>query len=91
MEQTTLYTLDKVLPAAGITNNTALSIRRIQPWTMVGNIITVSQSLTINTYLQIQMRDTTIEDNYGEYSYTRLTDVIDNFLIAYVGAGKAYT
>ncbi len=30
----------------------------------------------------------TVEDNYGSYEYTKLHDVIDNFLIAYVGAGK---
>ena len=30
----------------------------------------------------------TVEDNYGSYEYTKLDDVIDNFLIAYVGAGK---
>jgi hypothetical protein len=84
----TLLTLDKVLPALGILDNTALSIRRIQPWTMVNNIITISQSLTINTYLQIEMRETTVDDIHGSYEYTRLNDVIDNFLIAYIGVGK---
>ena len=29
-----------------------------------------------------------VEDNYGGYAYTTLNDVINNFLIAYVGAGK---
>ncbi len=29
-----------------------------------------------------------VEDNYGSYSYTKLNDVINNFLVAYVGAGK---
>ncbi len=29
-----------------------------------------------------------VEDNYGSYAYTALNDVINNFLIAYVGAGK---
>tara|TARA_R100001463_G_scaffold115330_1_gene170537 strand:+ start:8159 stop:9634 length:1476 start_codon:yes stop_codon:yes gene_type:complete len=29
-----------------------------------------------------------VEDNYGSYSYTTLNDVINNFLVAYVGAGK---
>ena len=31
---------------------------------------------------------TTKENNFGSYEYTRLTDVINNFLIAYVGPGK---
>ena len=29
-----------------------------------------------------------VEDNYGSYAYTTLNDVINNFLVAYVGAGK---
>ena len=30
----------------------------------------------------------TVEENYGGYSYTTLEDVITNFMIGYVGAGK---
>jgi len=30
----------------------------------------------------------TTENNYGSYQYTKLNDVINNFLVAYVGAGK---
>ena len=30
----------------------------------------------------------TTEDNYGSYQYAKLNDVINNFLVAYVGAGK---
>jgi len=29
-----------------------------------------------------------VEENYGSYSYTKLNDVVNNFLVAYVGAGK---
>ena len=29
-----------------------------------------------------------VEDNWGSYAYTKLGDVINNFLVAYVGAGK---
>jgi len=85
----TLLTLDKPLPAVvGIPNNTALSVRRIQPWTMVNNLVTVSQSLIAGTYLKIQMNESTLDNMHGSYEYTRLNDIIDNFLIAYVGVGK---
>ncbi len=30
----------------------------------------------------------TVEDNYGGYSYITLEDVIDNFMVGYVGSGK---
>ena len=29
-----------------------------------------------------------VEKNYGSYSYIKLNDIINNFLVAYVGAGK---
>ena len=62
------------------------------PWTMVNNVVTVNSALpgtvAIPTYLKIQMNDDTLGDMHGSYEYTRLTDVIDNFLIAYVGDGK---
>ena len=29
-----------------------------------------------------------VEDNYGSYSYIKLSDVINNFIVAYVGVGK---
>ena len=86
---TTQLTLDTNLPAGGIPSTTALSIRRIIVWQMLTqNIITISDSLTINTYVKIESTEATRENNFGSYEYTRLTDVIDNFLIAYVGAGK---
>ena len=31
---------------------------------------------------------TVVEENYGSYAYITLEDIINNFLIAYVGAGK---
>lgn len=31
---------------------------------------------------------TTVEDNYGSYSYTKIDDIVNNFLVAYVGDGK---
>ena len=29
-----------------------------------------------------------VEENYGSYAYVKLKDIINNFLVAYVGAGK---
>ena len=82
-------TLNQNLPATGIPVNTTLSVRRIIVWQMsTPNIITIPQSLTINTYIKIDLTEEAKENNFGGYEYTRLTDVIDNFLVAYVGAGK---
>ena len=82
-------TLNQNLPATGIVAGTLLSVRRITVWQMLTpNIITIIQSLTINTYVKIDLTESAKENNFGSYEYTRLKDIIDNFLIAYVGAGK---
>ena len=69
-----------------------VTFKFVSPWTEVNNVITVNSALpgtvTVPTYLKIQMNDDTLGDMHGSYEYTRLTDVIDNFLIAYVGTGK---
>jgi len=84
-------TLNQNLPAVGIPLGTVLSIRRITVWSMVGNIITIIQSLNINTYVRISLTQEALWNSHGSYEYTRLSDVIDNFLIAYVGPGKLIT
>ena len=94
---TTYGTVTNVLSTTSFTCNIAVQIpaaatslvfKFAEPYTEAGNIITVNSYLAANSYIKIQLIDSAIENNYGEYSYTRLTDVIDNFLIAYVGAGK---
>ena len=74
--------------AIQIPANAALVFKFANPYTEINNIVTVQSYLTAGTYIKIQLIESAIEDNYGNYEYTRLTDVIDNFLIAYVGAGK---
>ena len=81
--------MSKVLPAGGVPTDTQLSIRRVTVWTLSApNTITIPQSLTLNTYLKIELIESVKEDNYGEYSYTRLTDIVNNFMVTYVGGGR---
>ena len=69
-----------------------------------GKIITLTAAPGANQHIAVQLTILTggkygsteaekaygqaTEDNYGSYQYTKLNDVINNFLIAYVGAGK---
>ena len=89
MNQVTfVVTLDTAitLPGAG---TTAVTFQFVEPWTMAANnIITIAATLANGTYVKIQLKDAAIEKARGNYAYTRLHDVIDNFLVAYVGAGK---
>ena len=77
------------LPVGGVPDNTQLSIRRVTTWTMSSpNVITIPQLLALNSYVKIQLNENTLDNVHGDYEYTRLDDVINNFLIAYVGPGK---
>jgi len=80
-------TLDKAIALPGAAT-TAVLFQFDLPYTMVDNIVTVAANLLANSYLKLELKSTAVEENHGSYEYTRLTDVIDNFLIAYVGAGK---
>ena len=73
----------------------------IQEYTVVDNTINLATPLASGSYLVIQLKSNdggnygdedaygdAVENNYGGYEYVTLNDIINNFLFAYVGAGK---
>jgi len=68
-----------------------ITFRFAEPWAMANNVVTIIANLPASTYVQIELNENAKENNFGSYEYTRLTDVIDNFLIAYVGSDKLIT
>ena len=74
--------------AVQVNNLDVLTFQFASPWTESGNIITVAAKLTSGNYLKIQMNEDTLWDMHGSYEYTKLDDIVNNFLIAYVGEGK---
>jgi len=65
------------------------------------NTITLDTALADGTYVVVQLKildggnygdndayGNTVEENYGSYAYISLNDVINNFMVAYVGTGK---
>ena len=71
-----------------IPSGATLSLSSPSPWSMLNNVVTIASFLTAPLYIKIQLNQTSIQQNYGAYEYTRLDDVVENFLVAYVGAGK---
>ena len=71
-----------------VANLDVITFRFASPWTESGNVVTVAAPLTLNHYLKIQMNEDTMWDMHGSYEYISIDDVINNFLIAYVGEGK---
>tara|TARA_R110000822_G_scaffold86381_3_gene201411 strand:- start:7738 stop:8946 length:1209 start_codon:yes stop_codon:yes gene_type:complete len=42
----------------------------------------------VGTYVKVQLKTDAVENNYGNYEYTSLNDVIYNFMVGYVGSEK---
>ena len=76
----------------------------ISAYTVVDNKITITGAVAANTVIVVQLKKldggnygatvadkaygTIVEDNYGSYSYIKIGDIVNNFLVAYIGAGK---
>ena len=73
----------------------------ILPYTVSGNTITITGNIDQYSNIVVQLKSleggnygdynaygNTVEENYGSYAYLTLNDVINNFLVAYVGEGK---
>ena len=70
-------------------------------YTVVNNVITFAVAPDADDYIAVQLKalnggsfgnddatGTAVEENYGSYSYTPLTEVIDGFMAVYVGEHK---
>jgi len=76
----------------------------VTTYTVVGNVITFPTAPASGLYIVVQLKKLdgglygsteaekaygqVVENNYGSYSYITIDDVVNNFLVAYVGAGK---
>jgi len=56
-------------------------------YSVVNNQITVTSSLVLGNIV-VQLNDVSIDNNYGSYEYISLDDVINNFIVGYIGVGK---
>jgi len=70
-------------------------------YTVANNVITVTAAIALNTSFVVQLKTTnggeygnrdaygsTVQENWGSYSYITLNDIIDNFMVGYIGDGK---
>jgi hypothetical protein len=70
-------------------------------YTVANNIITITNAIALNTSVVVQLKSetggnygnkdavgSTVQDNWGSYSYITLNDIIDNFMVGYIGDGK---
>ena len=53
-----------------------------------GSVITLGNAQVLGIYIKVQLKETAVEDNYGGYEYIKINDIVNNFLIGYVGQDK---
>ena len=56
----------------------------ITTFSIFRDTITISSTLVANDVIKVELLDKT----FGSYQYTSIKDIVDNFMIAYVGDGK---
>jgi len=83
--------------AAGVNQYTEYTLA----YTVVNNVIKITNTIALNTSIVVQLKSesggnygnkdaigSTVQDNWGSYSYITLNDIIDNFMVGYIGDGK---
>ena len=54
----------------------------------VNSLITITAAIPANVYVKVELSQNALEQNYGGYAYISIDDIVNNFLVGYVGAGK---
>ena len=70
-------------------------------YTVLNNVIKITNGVPLNTSIVVQLKNkeggqygnrdaygNTVEENWGSYAYIKLNDIIDNYMVGYVGDGK---
>ena len=52
------------------------------------NLITITSVINTNDDILVKLTQAAINNNYGSYEYIKLGDIINNFIVGYVGSGK---
>ena len=76
-------------------------VEYVQEYSVFQNTITFVNALPTDSFIVVQLKTETggeygnkdafgrtTEENYGSYQYISINDIINNYMIAYVGAGK---
>jgi len=75
------------LPISNYTITNNVSPIGVADYSVSENIITITSTLVAGNIV-VQLSQSAINNNYGSYEYISLNDVINNFIVAYIGAGK---
>jgi len=52
------------------------------------SIITLGLNQSVGTYVKVQLKEGAVQNNYGGYEYVSIKDIVNNFIVGYVGQDK---
>ena len=52
------------------------------------SVIVLGNAQAIGTYVKVQLKEDAVANNYGGYEYVSLNDIVNNFIVGYVGQDK---
>ena len=55
---------------------------------VTSQVIKLTNLAPVNSVISVRLISTSVWDNYGSYAYVSLVDIINNFMVAYVGMDK---
>ena len=67
---------------------TSYSLSYTADGTNTTSTITLGIQQPIGTYVKVQLKEGAVQNNYGGYEYISLNDVVNNFIVGYVGQDK---
>ncbi len=56
--------------------------------TQTNSIITLGLNQGVGTYVKVQLKEGAVQNNYGGYEYVSIKDIVNNFIVGYVGQDK---
>jgi len=68
--------------------NTLVNANYTATFNALTNTIRTNTAIPANNWFKIQLRQSAIENNYGSYEYISMNDIVNNYLVAYVGEDK---
>jgi len=71
-----------------ITSKISGAVTIEEDYTLINNIITFTNAPADGDEILLQLQDPTIWEGRGNYEYIKISDIIDNFMVAYVGTDK---
>ena len=88
------FNIDLVATIIGVSNtNFSVTVNGVistdyQLSTSLSNTVVFNTAPGLGAVVVVNLIETAKQSNYGGYQYASLNDIINNFIVAYVGAGK---